>query len=104
MIVSQLAKKVILITGACGQAGQSAVKMFLKKGATVIANDYLAIELFPELLCVQEEYGPQRFLFIQADMTEEAQVKAVISQIDQHFNRLDGSYHNVYTSVEKSTL
>lgn len=102
--MGQLENKVIFITGAFGQAGQSAVKMFLNRGATVIANDYLEIGLFPEMRMLQEQFGPRRFLFIQADMFDETEVMAAMAQIERHFGRLDGTYHTAYATVEKPVL
>lgn len=96
--------KVILITGALGQAGQSAVRLFLNKGAAVIAGDCADIARFPDMARLQGEVGEQRFLFMQADMNEEDQVSAVMAEIDRRFGRLDGCYHNVYASVEKAAL
>jgi len=99
--LGQLAGKVILITGAFGQAGQSAVRMFLQRGAIVVANDFVPVEQFPDMAKLQKQYGPERLMFVQADMNVEEQVEAVVDVIDRQYGRLDGSYHNAYTCVEK---
>lgn len=102
--MNQLAGKVILVTGAFGQAGQSAVRMFLEKGASVVANDLLDIEDFPEMLNLRERFGEKRLLFVKADVSEESQVKLAMRQIETCFGKLNGSYHNAYTNIWKSVL
>jgi len=100
----QLENKVILVTGAFGQAGQSAVSLFLEKGAYVAATDRWESEKFPNLTGLKEQYGEDRLIYVQADIFEESEVQRVIAETDKHFGRLDGTYHTVYGSVEKPAL
>ncbi|MBP1988682.1 SDR family NAD(P)-dependent oxidoreductase [Paenibacillus eucommiae] len=103
-MLRQLDRKVILVTGAFGQAGQSAVGMFLEKGAFVLATDYLDMNQSPKMMELQEQYGGERLQYIKADIFEENQVQAVMAEVERHFGRLDGTYHTVYGCVEKSAL
>lgn len=99
--MSELSNKVILVTGALGKIGASAVHMFLKKGAKVVANDILDVEEFPEISSLQDQYE-NRFLFVKANTSEEEQVKRMIEEIDNKFGILNGLFHNAYTQIRKT--
>lgn len=96
--------KTILVTGALGMLGRSAVPMFLKQGANVIGCDIVPLDGAPAIRAVAEEYGDSRFLFVRADVSDEEQVKSLIDTIDGKFGRLDGGYFNAYTNVWKPLL
>jgi NAD(P)-dependent dehydrogenase (short-subunit alcohol dehydrogenase family) len=96
--------KTIVITGALGMLGRSAVPMFLRHGANVIGCDIVPLEKSPEIQAVAEQYGDSRFMFMQADASDEEQVKALIDAVDRRFGRLDGGYFNAYTNVWKPLL
>ncbi|MFD0868691.1 SDR family NAD(P)-dependent oxidoreductase [Paenibacillus residui] len=100
----QLEGKVIWITGALGMLGQSAVTLFLERGAKVAATDLLPLEGCPELKQTAESYGADSFLFMQSDACSENEVQEAIARIEEHFGRLDGVYHNCYTHVRKPAL
>ena len=94
----QLEGKVILITGALGQAGRPAVSFFLEKGASIAACDIKPIEEFIELTELQQQYGNERLLYVQANAMEEDQVINLMDTVEQYFGKLDGTYHNVYVN------
>src|SRR5690606_3007268 len=94
----QLQNKVILITGALGQAGRAAIPFFMAKGATVAACDIKPAEEFSEAEALRQQYGSERLLYIEANAKVEDQVKSMMDRIQQTFGRLDGCYHNVYTN------
>lgn len=96
-----LHNKVILITGCLGAAGRSALSMFLERGAVLFGCDRLPIDGFPEIERLQERYGEHRFVYHQADMCDEEQVKTAMADIDRRFGRLNGTNHNVFKNVEK---
>ncbi|PYI57536.1 SDR family NAD(P)-dependent oxidoreductase [Paenibacillus flagellatus] len=96
--------KTILITGAAGMLGRSAVPMFLEYGANVVGCDIVPLDRSPELQGALERYGDGRFLFLTADATDEEQVRMVVDAADAKFGRLDGTYHNVYTNIWKPAL
>lgn len=91
-----LQDKVILITGALGDGGREAVKLFLQKGALVAAADIKQLDQFPEWDSLYEQYGSKRMLYLNTDFCNEDQVKSAVEHVEEHFGRLDGSYHNVY--------
>jgi len=97
-----LENKVILVTGALGDSGREAIRLFLEKGASVAANDLLSINHYPQWDALLEQYGDRRMLFLQADCCDESGVKSVMEQVEMHFGKLDGTYHNVYANPSLS--
>jgi NAD(P)-dependent dehydrogenase (short-subunit alcohol dehydrogenase family) len=98
---SQLKDKVIFITGAAGILGIASVKLFLERGAKVIANDIIELDQSLALMQIRKQYDSQAFQFIQADMTDEQQIIQVYAAIKQTFGQLDGLFNNVYRQVQK---
>ncbi|GIP37579.1 NAD(P)-dependent oxidoreductase [Paenibacillus sp. J31TS4] len=99
-----LEEKIILITGALGQAGRSAARLFLEKGARLALCDRRPLADAPEVERLREQVGDRRFLFIEADVCTEEGAAALIARVEEHYGRLDGLYHNVYTNVWKPLL
>jgi len=102
--MNSLQGKVLLITGGLGTLGLSAIRMFLERGAVVFACDRSGIDSCLEAQRLAEQYGQDRFMFMQADMCSEDQVIAVAAAVRSRHGRLDGTYHNVYTNVWKPAL
>ncbi|SDC96524.1 3-oxoacyl-[acyl-carrier protein] reductase [Paenibacillus sp. UNCCL117] len=104
----QLEDKVIWITGALGMLGQSAVSMFLERGARIAACDLLAEESVPEVAAWRRTYGDDRLQYLQADMTRESDVQKAVASVLGWCGKLDGAYHNVYVnkawSIANQTL
>lgn len=96
--------KTIWLTGALGKLGSSAVPMLLEQGATVIASDLKPLDEAPAIRELAETVGESRLLYIQADMTDETQVREAVETIDRVFGRLDGGYFNAYVNVWKPVL
>ncbi|MFJ3486846.1 SDR family oxidoreductase [Pseudomonas sp. NPDC090202] len=80
----KLQDKVALITGAGAGIGEATARLFAREGATVIVADR-NIEL---ALSVAESIGAQAFA-VQADVSDAAQVKAMIDKSVAHFGGLD---------------
>lgn len=93
---NQLKDKVILLTGAAGQLGQGAVRLFLERGAIVVGTDIISIDQSEKLANLQKEYGSERFYFMQSDSSEEKQVKSAFAEVKKRFGKLDGVFHNAY--------
>lgn len=94
----QLENKVIVITGAQGAAGSDATKMFLERGAFVAACDIRPEGDFRDIQNLKEQYGSDRLIYVQANMTKEDQVQDLMRQTDQAFGRLNGCYHTTYVN------
>lgn len=80
----KLQDKVALITGAGAGIGEATARLFAREGATVIVADR-NIEL---ALSVAESIGAKAFA-VQADVSDAAQVKAMIDKSVAHFGGLD---------------
>ena len=76
--------KVVVVTGAAGALGQAVFEHFANQGASVVALDYnqkLLDEAFPD------QSGRHRFLPV--DLTDEAQVAKVVSDIVAEVKTID---------------
>lgn len=100
-MLSSLHNKAVLITGGLGSLGRSAIQMFLERGASLFCCDRIPVGEHPEIERVRKQYGEERVIFHQADVTKEEEVISLMGELDRRFGRLDGVYHNVYTSVWK---
>lgn len=100
----QLENKIILITGACGKLGKASTRMFLEKGAAIAATDRIDIERHPLMQELLEQYGEQRLLLVQADVTDEGQVSHLLETVRSRFGRLDGSFHNAYAQLSRPLI
>jgi NAD(P)-dependent dehydrogenase (short-subunit alcohol dehydrogenase family) len=104
--VAQLSGKVILVTGALGKLGLSAVRMFLERGAKVVATDLVAPEDAKQRLndSAIASFLPNELLYIQSDARDEKQVTTALASVQNRWGRLDGLYHNAYTQISKPAL
>lgn len=82
----------IVVTGGASGIGEAAVRLFAENGALVTAADVnsergeaLAKELTGNGLAVQ---------FVQADISREADVIAMVAAAESKFGRLDGAFNN----------
>ena len=82
--------------------GSSAVRMFLERGAIVVATDKK--EGASETQRLLERYGDDRFAYFRSDACDEEDVLAVAADTERRFGRLDGVYHNAYVNVWKPAL
>jgi NAD(P)-dependent dehydrogenase (short-subunit alcohol dehydrogenase family) len=78
---SRLAGKVCVVNGAASEIGRAVAGRFMTEGAVVVGVD-------------QAEHGVGQQA-IQADLTDEPQVKAMYKQVVRGFGRLDVIYNNM---------
>ncbi|MBP1964133.1 SDR family oxidoreductase [Paenibacillus aceris] len=104
--MAQLSGKVILVTGALGKLGLSAVRLFLERGAKVVATDLAAPEDANLRLNEQTiaSFLPMAFMYIQSDARDEKQVTFALECVQNQWGRLDGLYHNAYTQISKPAM
>jgi NAD(P)-dependent dehydrogenase (short-subunit alcohol dehydrogenase family) len=84
--------RVVLITGGSAGIGRAAALLFARAGANVV----LAARSAERGQKVEQEVnaiGP-RAQFVQADVSESRQVRALIAQVVQRFGRLDCAFNN----------
>ncbi len=87
-----LAGKVALITGASRGIGAAAARLFARQGASVV----LAARGLERLECVAQDIqaSGSKALAVQTDVTQAAQVEALVQQSVAAFGRLDIAFNN----------
>ncbi|MBR9911097.1 MAG: SDR family oxidoreductase [Gammaproteobacteria bacterium] len=82
-----LANKVGLVTGAGGGIGRAIAEAFAREGAKVVVADFNE-ETGAETAQLIRDAGGEA-VFVRADVSDEAQVKAMVEQAVKSFGRLD---------------
>ena len=88
----RLQDKVTLITGAGSGIGRATAQLFAKEGASVIVNDLSEENGLGTVELIEREGG--RAVFIQADVTDPASVKAMVDQAFATFGKIDVLFNN----------
>ena len=92
----RLQGKVALITGAGSGIGRETALLFAKEGATVIINDFseeAGIRTKEEIIQVGGDA-----LFIQADVTNSAEVQRMVEEVIEKKQRIDILFNNAGVS------
>jgi NAD(P)-dependent dehydrogenase (short-subunit alcohol dehydrogenase family) len=87
--------KVALVTGGATGIGLGTAQAFARAGATVVIAARRKERGEEAVHMIREQGGTAHF--IQADITEEAQVAALIDQTIEQFGRLDCAFNNAGT-------
>ena len=94
--------KVVLITGGTSGIGRVTAVAFAKEGAKVVVSGRRKAE-GAETVTLVEKAGGQG-LFVQADVSEEEQVKKLVETTVSHFGRLDIAFNNAGFECELAPL
>ena len=89
---NQLAGKVALITGGASGIGRAAALTFAREGARVVVADVDADGGGHTVALVQQQGGDA--LFVRCDVTQEADVDALIAAAVSAYGRLDCAFNN----------
>jgi len=89
----KLQNKVALVTGGGTGMGRAICKLFASEGAKVVVNYRASREAAEEVVSSITSAGGEA-IPIATDVSDEAQVRAMIEQIDQRWGRLDVLVNN----------
>ena len=84
--------KVVLITGGTSGIGRATAIAFAREGAKVVISGRRKLEGAETVTLVEKAGG--RGLFVQSDVSDEAQVKSLIEAVVREFGRLDVAFNN----------
>ena len=88
--MGRLDGKITIVTGATSGIGRRTVEIFVKDGARVVATGRRE-ELGRSL---EASLGKDKCLFVKADATKEAEVKAMVDTCVSKWGRLDSLFNN----------
>jgi NAD(P)-dependent dehydrogenase (short-subunit alcohol dehydrogenase family) len=88
----RLADKVTIITGAGGGMGRVAAQLFAKEGAKVVVAEYSEAAGRDTVAMVEAEGGTATY--VRADVSKEADAKAMIDHALATYGRVDVLYNN----------
>jgi NAD(P)-dependent dehydrogenase (short-subunit alcohol dehydrogenase family) len=89
------AGKVVLVTGATGGIGRATAQIFAQYGAKVVAAGRRVREGQEVVEQIKAQGGEA--LFVQADVTQERQVKALVETTLETYGQLDCAFNNAGT-------
>lgn len=98
-----LTQRVALITGAGTGIGQASAILLAQAGATVAIHYHSSAEGAERTLHQIQTAGGSGFL-IRADLTDESQVQAAVSQVILQTGRLDILFNNAGSVIERAKL
>ena len=90
----RLENKVAIVTGGAGGMGKSTVMRFLAEGARVVIADYNADAGADTLTAAQDVAGDGKVRFVQTDVANENDIKAMFECAQDNFGRLDIVFNN----------
>ncbi|TGD99652.1 SDR family NAD(P)-dependent oxidoreductase [Methylobacterium nonmethylotrophicum] len=94
--VTELSGKVALVTGGGTGIGRAAARSFATKGASVVVAGRRRAEL--DAVVGEIESSGGRAEAITTDISDEADVTALIKEVVERFGRLDAAFNNAATS------
>jgi NAD(P)-dependent dehydrogenase (short-subunit alcohol dehydrogenase family) len=99
--------KVVLVTGGTSGIGRATAIAFGREGATVVVSGRRKAEGSETVTHIEKAGG--KGLFVQSDVSDEAQVKSLIDTVVKEFGRLDIAFNNAGfegtpTPLEGATL
>lgn len=91
-MTKMLENKAALITGGASGIGESAVRIFVREGARVLIADRNAAR--GEALTAELRSAGADVHFRRVDVTDEAQVEAMVGEVVSRFGRIDCAFNN----------
>ncbi len=100
--MQSLKDKVALVTGGGSGIGRAISEVMAREGAKVVVVDFN--QEFGEETVQQLMAGGSEALFVQADLTNEDQVEAMVSKTVERFGRLDCACNNAALSRGRGAI
>uniref|UniRef100_A0A2R9C7D0 15-hydroxyprostaglandin dehydrogenase [NAD(+)] n=1 Tax=Pan paniscus TaxID=9597 RepID=A0A2R9C7D0_PANPA len=94
--------KVALVTGAAQGIGRAFAEALLLKGAKVALVDWNLEAGVQCKAALDEQFEPQKTLFIQCDVADQQQLRDTFRKVVDHFGRLDILVNNAGVNNEKN--
>jgi NAD(P)-dependent dehydrogenase (short-subunit alcohol dehydrogenase family) len=94
--------KVAIVTGGTSGIGRATAIAYAQQGAKVVVAGRRSIEGEETIKIIKDAGGEA--LFIQTDVTQESDVKAMVDRTVEVFGRLDIAFNNAGTHGENSSL
>ncbi|KAM7142164.1 15-hydroxyprostaglandin dehydrogenase [NAD(+)] isoform 1-T1 [Molossus nigricans] len=93
--------KVALVTGAAQGIGRAVAEALLHKGAKVALVDWNHEAGMKCKAALDEQFEPQKTLFIQCDVADQEQLRDTFRKVVDHFGKLDILVNNAGVNNEK---
>lgn len=87
-----LQNKVTIVTGAAMGMGEATARLFAQSGAKVVVADFNTEKGQAVTDSIVAAGGDA--IFVQVDISDSAQVEAMVAQTVEHYGRLDGAVNN----------
>ncbi|KAM9083397.1 15-hydroxyprostaglandin dehydrogenase [NAD(+)] isoform 2-T2 [Megaptera novaeangliae] len=94
--------KVALVTGAAQGIGRASAEALLLKGAKVALVDWNHEAGLKCKAALDEQFEPQKTLFIQCDVADQEQLRDTFRKVVDHFGKLDILVNNAGVNNEKN--
>ncbi|XP_026943794.1 15-hydroxyprostaglandin dehydrogenase [NAD(+)] isoform X2 [Sagmatias obliquidens] len=94
--------KVALVTGAAQGIGRASAEALLLKGARVALVDWNREAGLKCKAALDEQFEPQKTLFIQCDVADQEQLRDTFRKVVDHFGKLDILVNNAGVNNEKN--
>lgn len=97
----RLKDKVLIVTGSTMGIGKAVATLFAAEGASVVLNSHVDDDQAAALRAQLADYPT---LFVRADVSQRAEVEALVAQTLARFGRIDGIVNNAGMNVFSDPL